>query len=336
MALSPQGYELGGAPYGEHPFWTSEITGDYVKSCSATSTEQDGVTTWHFSYIDQDGEEHVYADVPITAGGASTAGYTFTPHITTTADGYILSWTNDGDLPNPDPVTITNGKDGAQGPQGPQGEKGDTGAQGEQGKQGVTFTPIVSASDGKYTMRWENDGGLDNPSTVYWYNGTQGEKGDTGDTGTTFTPTVTSITDADGTTGYEMSWTNDGGKDNPDPVQWYNGKSSGDMVFISFDDTHSLSEEYYTAGITLREETDTAIITVRLPLIDWNNDDFQEQYLRIPFSLESNSTEIYYLALSDLRTNRFTLDGVFLPAESTKKFYNSAHYEDAKYPWLST
>lgn len=100
-------------------------------------------------------------------------------------------------------ATINDGADGAkgdtgeQGPTGPQGEQGIQGEQGpagekgEQGIQGVTFTPSVGVSDGKYTMKWSNDGDLPNPSTVYWYNGS---KGDTG-----ATPSITMTAEVDNT-----------------------------------------------------------------------------------------------------------------------------------------
>ena len=72
-------------------------------------------------------------------------GATFTPSVS--ADG-TLSWSNDGGLPNPDPVNI-------KGPQGPKGDTGDTGPQGEQGIQGNDGpkgdpgegVPAVSAAD---------------------------------------------------------------------------------------------------------------------------------------------------------------------------------------------
>ena len=72
-------------------------------------------------------------------------GATFTPSVS--ADG-TLSWTNNGGLPNPDPVNI-------KGPQGPKGDTGDTGPQGEQGIQGDAGpkgdpgegVPAVSAAD---------------------------------------------------------------------------------------------------------------------------------------------------------------------------------------------
>lgn len=61
-------------------------------------------------------------------------GVTFTPSVS--ASG-VISWTNDGDLPNPDPVSI-KGPQGPAGEQGPQGETGETGPRGPQGPQGET------------------------------------------------------------------------------------------------------------------------------------------------------------------------------------------------------
>lgn len=82
------------------------------------------------------------------AGGSGSNGATFTP---TVSDDGIISWTNDKDLPNPDPVDI----------------KGDPGA---------VFTPSVS-SEG--VLSWSNNGGLSNPESV----SIRGPKGDTGATG---------------------------------------------------------------------------------------------------------------------------------------------------------
>ena len=59
-------------------------------------------------------------------GPKGDPGAVFTPAVT--AEG-ILSWTNDGDLTNPDPVNI-------KGPQGERGETGPTGPQGIEGPQG--------------------------------------------------------------------------------------------------------------------------------------------------------------------------------------------------------
>ena len=62
-------------------------------------------------------------------------GATFTPAVS--AEG-VISWTNDKELPNPQPVNIRGpqGEQGVQGVQGPQGEQGVQGVQGPQGEQG--------------------------------------------------------------------------------------------------------------------------------------------------------------------------------------------------------
>ena len=174
-------------------------------------------------------------------GATGATGATFTPSLS--AEG-VLSWTNDGGLENPDPVNI-------KGPQGETGPAGETGAPGADGASGATFTPSVT-SDG--TLSWTNDKNLANPdpvnlkgpagadgapgaaatvavgSVVTGEPGTQaavansgtsaaavfdftiprGATGAAGATGATFTPSLT----ADGL----LSWTNNGGLENPDPV----------------------------------------------------------------------------------------------------------------------
>lgn len=138
-------------------------------------------------------------------GERGPQGYVFTPAVDGSGN---LSWTNDGNLANPETVNIRGpkgdtGAKGETGSQGPRGEKGDTGdtgpqgATGERGPQGYTFTPVV---DSEGNLSWTNDGALENPDTVNikgpqgpqgpqgakgdtGAQGPQGEKGDTGDTG---------------------------------------------------------------------------------------------------------------------------------------------------------
>lgn len=81
----------------------------------------------------------------------------------------------------PQGETGPKGETGATGPQGPKGDKGDTGAKGDKGDPGTNGT-----------------------------NGTDGRDGVDGDDGTTFTPSVSSAG--------VISWTNDGGKQNPASV----------------------------------------------------------------------------------------------------------------------
>lgn len=87
-------------------------------------------------------------------GPQGKTGYYYIPSVS--KEG-ILSWTNSGNLSNPDPVNI-------KGPQGDQGIKG------ERGDVGYYFTPSV---DSEGNLSWTNNGGLDNPINI-------NIKGDTG------------------------------------------------------------------------------------------------------------------------------------------------------------
>lgn len=89
-------------------------------------------------------------------GEAGKSGATFKPYVD--AEGN-LSWSNDGSLPNPEPVNI-------KGPQGPAGEVGPEGPEGPQGKQGEQGP--------------KGDQGEPGPEGQQ---GPQGEKGDKGDPG---------------------------------------------------------------------------------------------------------------------------------------------------------
>src|SRR5699024_6660490 len=91
------------------------------------------------------------------------------------------------------------GPQGLQGEQGPQGEKGDTGERGLQGEQGA---PGEKGEKGEPGERGEQG-----PQGVP---GDIGPAGADGKNGATFTPSV----DPDG----NLSWTNDSGLENPEPV----------------------------------------------------------------------------------------------------------------------
>lgn len=163
--------------------------------------------------------EFVSTDIP-------AEGATFIP---TVSEEGIISWENNRDLPNPEPINIK----GPVGERGRQGEKGDTGS------PGPIYTPSVN-EDG--ILSWTNDADLPNPPPVN-IKGPKGEQGDTGGyspkatvtkTGTTTTIT---ITDVNGTTTAQvddgkngttftpavssdgiLSWQNNDGKPNPLPV----------------------------------------------------------------------------------------------------------------------
>lgn len=146
-----------------------------------------------------------------TGGGGGNDGVTFIPSVS--EDG-IISWTNNGGLPNPTPVDIM----------GPQGMQGQIGPQGDRGETGYYYTPLV---DDNGNLSWTNNGGLVNPSTMnikgpqgtQGIQGIQGPQGETGaqgpqglqgDPGYYFTPSVSDTGD--------LSWTNNGNLENPTTV----------------------------------------------------------------------------------------------------------------------
>ena len=67
------------------------------------------------------------------------SGATYTPHLTRTGNYTEISWTNDGQLPNPEPVDIYDG---------------------------AVYTPVVTEGTAETTISWTNDGGLPNPEPV--------------------------------------------------------------------------------------------------------------------------------------------------------------------------
>ena len=141
-------------------------------------------------------------------------------------DGVTGTWINNGPLQGAKGEKGDKGDPGAKGEPGETGPQGPTGPQGETGPQGPTgpagdngapgangVTPTIGTNGnwylgetdtGKPSRGEKGDKGDKGPQ------GEQGETGGTGAAGTTFTPSVA----ADGT----LSWTNDGGKTNPDSV----------------------------------------------------------------------------------------------------------------------
>lgn len=105
-------------------------------------------------------------------GDAGVRGITFTPVVDSRGN---ISWSNDGELENPQTVNITGpqGDTGVKGDTGPQGDTGAKGDTGPQGEKGTTFIPSVD-TDGN--ISWSNTDGIANPETV----NIKGPKGDKG------------------------------------------------------------------------------------------------------------------------------------------------------------
>lgn len=126
-----------------------------------------------------------------------------------TADGYI-QYSNDGGATWENLIALADlkgekgekGDTGATGPQGKPGERGPQGETGPQGPQGNTGPQGPSGPAGP-----EGPKGATGPAGP---EGDPGKDGADGADGTTFTPSVSAAGD--------LSWTNDGGKANPAPV----------------------------------------------------------------------------------------------------------------------
>lgn len=174
-----------------------------------------------------------------TAKGAN--GVTFVPSVSSAG---VLSWTNDGSLTNPAPVTIkgANGTNGTNGTNGADGvsvtnatinasghliitlsntntidaglvSSGGGSGGGTAGADGVGIQSIAKTSTNglvdTYTITLTN-GGTYTFTVTNGADGADGTNGIDGDDGATFTPSV----DAAG----NLSWTNDGGLANPQAV----------------------------------------------------------------------------------------------------------------------
>lgn len=79
----------------------------------------------------------------INIGAKGDDGATFIPSV---SDDGVISWTNDKELPNPEPVNV-------KGVKGDKGDKGDTGATGATGPQGVQGPAGTDGADGYTPVR---------------------------------------------------------------------------------------------------------------------------------------------------------------------------------------
>lgn len=126
-----------------------------------------------------------------------------------TADGYI-QYSNDGGATWENLIALADlkgekgekGDTGATGPQGKPGERGPQGETGPQGPQGETGPAGPEGPKGAT--------GPAGPDGAPGKDGSPGKDGADGADGTTFTPSVSAAG--------VLSWTNDGGKANPAPV----------------------------------------------------------------------------------------------------------------------
>ncbi len=130
---------------------------DFIYRCDAILWFVNELEGCFLAVYDDSGVDCFVWDGDGEAGKDGKDGVTFVPHVQVLANGYRLYWTNDGRLPNPDPVEIMNGENGAPGTVGPVGPAGPAGA---------AFTPMVTEIEGGIRLSWSNNGELPNPNPV--------------------------------------------------------------------------------------------------------------------------------------------------------------------------
>lgn len=159
-----------------------------------------GGTLVHGELTGRDAKDQhpISAITGLTEALARSTGVTFTPHIS--LDG-VISWTNDGGLANPAPVSVKGAKGdkgetgatGATGAQGEQGEKGDKGDAGEPGKAATIAVGAVETGEPGTEVSVTNTG-TENAAVLRFViprgekgeqgeRGLQGERGERGETG---------------------------------------------------------------------------------------------------------------------------------------------------------
>lgn len=166
-----------------------------------------------------------------SGGGTGQNGTTFIPYVDPVSG--IISWTNDGELANPEPVCIIGpaGPKGDTGVQGPQGLPGADGATGRPGEDGVSIASV------RQTTTSAEDNGLnrvtvtlDNGATFVFTvkNGSKGSQGEPGATGPQGPKGDKGDTGADGATGPQGPQ----GKDGYTPVRGTDYWTAADIAEI--------------------------------------------------------------------------------------------------------
>ena len=130
---------------------------DFIYRCDAILWFVNELEGCFLAVYDDSGVDCFVWDGDGEAGKDGKDGVTFVPHVQVLANGYRLYWTNDGRLPNPDPMEIMNGENGVPGTVGPVGPAGPAGS---------VFTPMVTEIEGGIRLSWSNNGELPNPDPV--------------------------------------------------------------------------------------------------------------------------------------------------------------------------
>lgn len=221
-------------------------------------------------------------------------GVTFYP---TVSSAGVISWTNDGDKENPEPVNI----------KGPQGDQGPAG---QDGQNGTTFTPTVSTAG---VISWTNDGGKQNPPSVN-IKGPQGETGPAGQGVPTGGSTGQVLKKKSGTN-YDTEWAIESG----------GGGSSGLKVTVT------KTGSTYSADKTF-SEISTAIASGVNVFVVYSNDVYtlisitaSQAVFNLPFFENQNQYYFYSSALTIRSNNTVGYSTSSFPSASTQVIQNELY-----------
>lgn len=147
----PQGFIMANTQYPSLKSGGSVVPGEYVTAVTCDKTEGEAETVWVFRQLKGGAITEIG-----TVRAPNKQSVTWTPSI---SNGE-LTWTNDGGLPNPPPVSVVGpagprGETGAAGPVGPAGAtgaSGPAGPAGAPGKDGYDVVVTIVPFDGGHQM----------------------------------------------------------------------------------------------------------------------------------------------------------------------------------------
>lgn len=211
-------------------------------------------------------------------------GVTFFPHM----NGSVISWTNDGNKENPEPVDLRGpagpqgpvGEPGAKGDRGPQGERGPEGPQGLRGEQGLRGFTGAQGPQGPQGP--EGKQGPQGETGATGPQGPQGIQGKTGENGISPTVTVTpisggirvKITDSTGTKSFDVMDGKNGEGNNIELEVTESIVATGTAfgeISIPFD------ARFYMLDTFADSEGNTLLVDGRWYSVHWNGDIYNAQ-----------------------------------------------------------
>lgn len=178
----PQGFIMSNTQYPSLKTGGSAAPASYVTAVTCDKVEGDTETVWSFKQV----KGGTVSEIGVVIA-PNKQSVTWTPAI---VNG-VLSWTNDGGLPNPPDVSVIGpagqrGETGPAGPSGPAGATGPTGPRGETGpagRDGVDVVVTIVPFDGGHQINVITAAGTQTFDVADGKEGPAGPTGPKGDPG---------------------------------------------------------------------------------------------------------------------------------------------------------